>query len=442
METIERDVTQQLLAWKNSSDRKPLIVRGARQIGKSWAVEDFGKRYYEHLAVFNFDRKRELAEVFGKTKEPSRIIHELAFFTEVPLLPEKTLLFFDEIQECKEALNALKYFCEDAPEYHIIAAGSLLGVAINEGNFSFPVGKVNFLQMFPVSFKEYLRAADAVLFRQLDSLAGGEEPLPMVVFNRAEEYYHAYQVCGGLPLSARSMIWGKGIETVEKVLEENLMAYEIDFSKHALKADIPKIHAIWKSTPEQLSRENNKFVYRVVREGARAREYENALQWLVDAGMIYQVKQCEKPELPLSFYENSSAFKVYLLDIGLLRKLSKLPAEIFVSASQLFTEFKGAVAENFVLTSLLAQGFAMPNYWTLQGNKAEVDFLIAKGLTVIPIEVKSDRRISGKSFAEYDKKYHPDLRIRFSMNNIKKDANLLNLPIFMADWVGSYLNKK
>ena len=442
METIERDVTQQLLAWKNSSDRKPLIVRGARQIGKSWAVEDFGKRYYEHLAVFNFDRKRELAEVFEKTKEPSRLIHELAFFTEVPLLPEKTLLFFDEIQECKEALNALKYFCEDAPEYHVIAAGSLLGVAINEGNFSFPVGKVNFLQMFPVSFKEYLRAADAVLFRQLDSLAGGEEPLPTVVFNRAEEYYHAYQVCGGLPLSARSMIWGKGIETVEKVLEENLMAYEIDFSKHALKTDIPKIHAIWKSTPEQLSRENNKFVYRVVREGARAREYENALQWLVDAGMIYQVKLCEKPELPLSFYENSSAFKVYLLDIGLLRKLSKLPAEIFVSASQLFTEFKGAVAENFVLTSLLAQGFAMPNYWTLQGNKAEVDFLIAKGLTVIPIEVKSDRRISGKSFAEYDKKYHPDLRIRFSMNNIKKDANLLNLPIFMTDWVGSYLNKK
>ena len=439
METIERDVTQQLLAWKNSSERKPLIVRGARQIGKSWAVEDFGKRYYEHLAVFNFDRKRELAEVFEKTKEPSRLIHELAFFTEVPLLPEKTLLFFDEIQECKEALNALKYFCEDAPEYHIIAAGSLLGVAINEGNFSFPVGKVNFLQMFPVSFKEYLRAADAVLFRQLGSLAGGEEPLPTVVFNRAEEYYHAYQVCGGLPLSARSMIWGKGIETVEKVLEENLMAYEIDFSKHALKTDIPKIHAIWKSTPEQLSRENNKFVYRVVREGARAREYENALQWLVDAGMIYQVKLCEKPELPLSFYENSSAFKVYLLDIGLLRKLSKLPAEIFVSASQLFTEFKGAVAENFVLTSLLAQGFAMPNYWTLQGNKAEVDFLIAKGLTVIPIEVKSDRRISGKSFAEYDKKYHPDLRIRFSMNNIKKDGNLLNLPIFMTDWVGSYL---
>lgn len=442
METIERDVTQQLLAWKNSSERKPLIVRGARQIGKSWAVEDFGKRYYEHLAVFNFDRKRELAEVFEKTKEPSRLIHELAFFTEVPLLPEKTLLFFDEIQECKEALNAFKYFCEDAPEYHIIAAGSLLGVAINEGNFSFPVGKVNFLQMFPVSFKEYLRAADAVLFRQLDSLAGGEEPLPTVVFNRAEEYYHAYQVCGGLPLSARSMIWGKGIETVEKVLEENLMAYEIDFSKHALQADIPRIHAIWKSTPEQLSRENNKFVYRVVREGARAREYEKALQWLVDAGMIYQVKLCEKPELPLSFYENSSAFKVYMLDIALLRKLAKLPAEIFVSSSNLFTEFKGALAENFVLTSLLAQGFDVPNYWTLQGNKAEVDFLVADGLSIVPIEVKSDRRISGKSFAEYDKKYHPDLRIRFSMNNIKKDGNLLNLPIFMADWVGSYLNKK
>ena len=440
MEFIERDITQKLLAWKNEHDRKPLIVRGARQIGKSWAVEDFGKRYYEHFAVFNFDRRRELAEVFEKTKDPLRIIHELTFFTEVPLLPEKTLIFFDEIQECKEALNALKYFCEDAPEYHIIAAGSLLGVAINEGNYSFPVGKVTFLQMYPVSFKEYLRAADSILFGQLTEFAGKLEPLPTIVFNRAEEQYHAYQVCGGLPLSARSMIGGNGIETVEKVLEDNLMAYEIDFSKHTLQADIPRIHAIWKSTPEQLSRENNKFVYRVVREGARAREYENALQWLVDSGMIYQVKVCEKPELPLSFYENSSAFKVYMLDIALLRKLAKLPAEIFVSSSNLFTEFKGALAENFVLTSLLAQGFGVPNYWTLQGNKAEVDFLVANGLTVIPIEVKSDRRISGKSFAEYDKKYHPSLRIRFSMNNIKKDGNLLNLPIFMADWVGSYLN--
>lgn len=442
MEFIERDITQKLMAWKSDPDRKPLIVRGARQIGKSWVVEDFGKRYYEHLAVFNFDRRRELAEIFEKTKDPSRIIHELTFFTEAPLLPEKTLIFFDEIQECKDALNALKYFCEDTPEYHIIAAGSLLGVAINEGNYSFPVGKVNFLQMFPVSFKEYLRASDVVLFGQLADFIGLTNPLPNVVFNRAEERYHAYQVCGGLPLSARSMIGGKGIEAVEKVLEENLMAYEIDFSKHALQADIPRIHAIWKSTPEQLSRENNKFVYRVVREGARAREYEKALQWLVDAGMIYQVKLCEKPELPLSFYENSSAFKVYMLDIALLRKLAKLPAEIFVSSSNLFTEFKGALAENFVLTSLLAQGFDVPNYWTLQGNKAEVDFLVADGLSVVPIEVKSDRRISGKSFAEYDKKYHPDLRIRFSMNNIKKDGNLLNLPIFMADWVGSYLNKK
>jgi len=441
MEYIERDITQKLLDWKNSPDRKPLVLRGARQIGKSWAVEHFGKRHYDHLAVFNFDRKRELAEVFEKTKDPSRILQELAFFTDVPLLPERTLLFFDEIQECKEALNALKYFCEDAPEYHIIAAGSLLGVAINEGNFSFPVGKVSFLQMFPVSFKEYLRAANAKLYGQLAGFQGTFDALPAIVFNEAESYYHAYQVCGGLPMSARSMIWGKGVEAVEKVLDDNLMAYEIDFSKHALQTDIPKIHAIWKSTPEQLSRENNKFVYRVVREGARAREYENALQWLVDAGMIYQVKLCEKPELPLSFYENSSAFKVYLLDIGLLRKLSKLPAEIFVTATQLFTEFKGAVAENFVLTSLLAQGFDMPNYWTLQGNKAEVDFLIADRLSVVPIEVKSDRRISGKSFAEYDKKYQPELRIRFSMNNIKKDGNLLNLPIFMADWTGSYLHK-
>jgi len=440
MEIIERDITQKLLEWKRSRNRMPLILRGARQIGKSWAVEDFGRRYYEHIAIFNFDRKKELSEIFERTKDPKRIIKELGLFTEEPILPEKTLIFFDEIQECKDALNALKYFCEDAPEYHIIAAGSLLGVAINEGNFSFPVGKVNFMRMYPVSFKEYLRAADARLFEQVSDYAGTTEQLPSIVFNRAEEYYHTYQVCGGLPMAARSMIWGNGIEAVEVILEENLMAYEIDFSKHSLKSDIPKIHAIWKSTPEQLSRENNKFVYRVVREGARAREYESALQWLVDAGMLYQVKLCEKPELPLSFYENSSAFKVYLLDIGLLRKMSRLPAEIYLNMSNLFTEFNGAVAENFVLNSILSQGLDMPNYWTLQGNKAEVDFLITNKLSVVPIEVKSDRRISGKSFAEYEKKYHPGIRVRFSMNNIKKDGNLLNLPIFMADWLSSYIN--
>ena len=442
MTTIQRDVTQQLLAWKHRADRKPLILQGARQIGKSWVVEDFGKRYYKHLAIFNFDRKRELCGVFEKTKDPDRIIRELGNFTEVPLIPEKTLIFFDEIQECKEALNALKYFCEDAPKYHIIAAGSLLGVAITEGNFSFPVGKVNFLRMYPVTFREFLRASNASLFERINNHAGSLDPLPEIVYNQAEEYYHSYQTCGGLPLAACATIDHLGLEAVERILDENLMAYEIDFSKHSMTSDIPKIHAIWKSTPEQLSRENNKFVYRVVREGARAREYENALQWLEDAGMIYKVKLCEKPELPLSFYENSSAFKVYLLDIGLLRKLAKLPAEIFVNASNLFTEFKGAIAENFVLTSLLAQGADTPHYWTLYGNKAEVDFLIAYKLAVVPIEVKSESRISGKSFAEYDKKYHPELRIRLSMNNIKKDGNLLNRPIFMADWVNNYIAEK
>lgn len=439
MDYIERDVTQKLLAWKNDSDRKPLIIKGARQIGKSWAVENFGRAQYDHFVTFNFDRRRELHDVFQKTKEPKRIIQELSYFAEVPLLPEKTLIFFDEIQECKEALNSLKYFCEDATEYHIIAAGSLLGVAINEGNYSFPVGKVSFLQMFPVSFKEFLRAADCQLFNQISDFVGRTEPLPSIIFNRTEEYYHAYQVCGGLPLAAYYMIVNKGVEAVEKVLDDNLEAYEIDFSKHTLQSDIPKIRAIWKSTPEQLSRENNKFVYRVVREGARAREYENALQWLVSAGMIYQVKLCEKPQLPLSFYENSSAFKVYMLDIGLLRKLAKLPAEIFLHSNNILTEFKGAVAENFVLTSLLAQGFDVPCYWTLQGNKAEVDFVVSDRLSVVPIEVKSDRRISGKSFAEYDSKYHPPLRIRFSLNNIKKDGNLINLPIFLADWVRGWM---
>lgn len=430
---IKRDIVQKLQQWKEREDRKPLIVQGARQIGKTTAIRMFARECYAFLAEFNFDKNRELGTLFAQTKDPKRLLQGLAFFTDAPLLPGKTLLFFDEIQECEEALNALKYFEEDAPEYHIVAAGSLLGVALSRTGATFPVGKVNYLHMYPVTFREYLQAADGKLFRYAEELAEVAH-VPEILANRFVEHYRNYQVCGGLPYITRAMLNGEGMASVEEKLEEMLLSYANDFSKHVSAKDIARIHEIWHSLPSQLSRENKKFIFRTVREGARAREYESALQWLILAGMVYKVVVAEKPELPLSFYEDTTCFKVYMLDVGLLRKLARLPAEVLLSPNPLFTEFKGAVAENVVLASLLAQGYDMPHYWTLQGNKAEVDFLVNDGLRVLPMEVKSDERISGKSFAEYDKKYRPELRIRFSLKNLQKDGNLLNIPLYLSDW--------
>jgi len=436
---IQRDILSHLLAWKESTHRQPLILQGARQIGKSWAVTEFGRRHYEHIAILNFDRQPELASVFTQTKDIRRILHDLSFYTGVPIEAGRTLLFFDEIQECPEALNSLKYFDEDAPEHHVIAAGSLLGVALKRHGSGFPVGKVHFQNMYPVTFREYLRSADAVLFNQTEVLVAEQAVLPETIFNQLLQHYHAYQLCGGMPRATSAYLDGAGADTVEEILSDILNAYSADFSKYADNKDVPRIHDIWRSIPSQLSRENKKFVFRAVRSGARAREYESALDWLSLSGMIHRTFLTEKPDMPLSFYEDTTAFKVYLLDIALLRRLARLPREVILARGELFKEFKGAMAENFILSSLLAQGEELPHYWTLQGNKAEVDFLIPHGLDVLPIEVKSDERISGKSFAVYDEKYHPALRIRFSLRNVKRDGNLLNLPVFLADWLHAYV---
>jgi len=435
---IKRDILSDLKIWKERDNRKPLILQGARQIGKTTTIRAFGKECYEHIAEFNFDKNRELKNLFERTKDTRRLLQELEYFTSVPIKPGSTLIFFDEIQECSDALNALKYFDEDTPEYHIVAAGSLLGVTLNRSGASFPVGKVNYLQMYPVTFKEYLRCADPLLYEYAENISE-INTVPEVLHNRFVEQYRRYQVCGGLPYITAAMLCGEGMGMIEEKLQEMLNSYSNDFSKHVDRKDITRIHEIWDSLPSQLARENKKFIFRVVREGARAREYESALQWLILAGLIYKVAVTEKPSLPLSFYEDFSCFKIYMLDVGLLRKLARLPAEILISPNEMFIEFKGAVAENMVLTSILSQGYDMPHYWTLQGNKAEVDFIVADGLKVIPVEVKSDVRISGKSFAEYDKKYQPELRIRFSLKNLKKDGNLLNIPLYLTDWLKQLL---
>lgn len=447
---IKRDILQSFAKWKEEKDRRPLIVQGARQIGKSWAVEEFGRIHFKHTAVFNFDKNRELKGIFTGSKDVKRLLGELELYTSVPIIAGETLIFFDEIQECKQALNSLKYFKEDAPEYHVVAAGSLLGVAAkrkkkqdgmkdDESEDTFPVGKVSFLNMYPVTFHEYLRMANPLLYDRLEVRITTLEPLPDIMFNQLAELYRRFQVCGGLPKPCSDMLDGVGLTAIEEDLENLRQAYEFDFTKYVDVKDIPRIHEIWRSIPSQLSKENKKFIFRVVREGARAREYESALDWLVLSGMVYRIFCTEQPILPLKHYEDTNAFKIYILDQAMLRLMSELPPEAVLSKGSLLREFKGAMAENFVLSSLLAQGFKTPHYWTIQGNRAEVDFLIQHGLEIIPIEVKAGDNVTGKSLIEYNKKYNPKLRIRFSMLNIKRNDNLLNLPIFLCDWLSKIL---
>ncbi|MDR0691402.1 MAG: AAA family ATPase [Prevotellaceae bacterium] len=434
---IERDILTPLAAWKTSAGRKPLVIRGARQTGKTCALQAFGARCFAHTAYFSFERNDELYRLFEATKDPQRLLSQLAMHTTAAIVPQDTLIVLDEIQECNKALNSLKYFCEDAPEYAVVAAGALLGVSLSKGD-SFPVGKVDFLHMYPLTFREFLAADAPDLYHFAEHLNGVEE-IPLILFNRLTESFRRYQVTGGMPEAVAGFLDNKGMEKVEAVLQAILDAYSLDFAKHAEKRDIPKITDIWKSIPSQLSRENRKFLYKLVKPGARAREYEDALLWLQHAGLVHRVYANTKPALPISAYDDLSAFKVYLSDIGLLRRLAKLPPEIMLNSSPLYSEFKGAMTENYVLQSLVAQFEVMPRYWTSEG-RAEVDFIIQNGLEIIPVEVKSAHSIAGKSLHVYNEKYAPALRIRYSFNNLKQDGNLLNIPVFLADWTLPILN--
>jgi len=434
---IERDIFYGLSDWKSSSDRKPLILQGARQTGKTWLMKTFGERCFKHIAYFNFDKNDELHHVFEGTKDVERLLGKLAFYTKCPIIPQETLIVFDEIQECNKALNCLKYFCEEAPEYAIVAAGSLLGVSLSKGD-SFPVGKVDFLRIYPLTFKEFLAADSPELFEFAEKIDSIEE-IPLIIFNRLAEAFQRYQLTGGMPEAVSNFLDNKGIEKVEEDLQIILQAYELDFAKHAEKADIPRITAIWKSVPSQLSRENRKFLYKLVKPGARAREYEDALLWLEQAGLIHRIFATAKPFLPLKVYDDLTAFKIYLSDIGLLRRLANLPPEIILSGSPLYTEFKGAMAENAVLQSLMTQFEVTPRYWYSEG-RAEVDFVIQHITNIIPIEVKSAENVAGKSLHVFNEQYLPKLRIRYSFKNLKKDGNLLNIPLFLADWTKKIIN--
>lgn len=433
---IERDIMSALLKWKQRSERKPLIIQGARQIGKTWIMRKFGEEYFDYVAYFNFDASEELCREFENTKSPERLIDILRLYTEYPIEPERTLIIFDEIQQSNKALNSLKYFCEEAPKYYILAAGSLLGVSLSQGD-SFPVGKVEFLRMYPVTFREFLRADTPQMYEYIENLTE-IAPLPEIVMGRIGEAYRRYQVCGGMPAAATAMLEKRGIQEIEDIQKSILMAYSLDFAKHAPGKDIPRIAAIWNSIPSQLAKENRKFVYKLVKAGARAREYEDGLLWLEHAGMIYRIFCSSKPGLPLSAYDNLSAFKIYLCDGGLLRVMAQLPADVLWTENPLYTEFKGAMAENMVLQSLIAHFDVMPRYWTSEAT-AEVDFLLQNNTSLLPVEVKSGTRLRGRSLGIYIDRFAVQLALRFSMNNLKRDGAILNLPIFLADWTGKLL---
>lgn len=431
-----RKIMNDLVNWKNDKNRKPLILRGARQVGKTYIIKQFGEKYYEDVAYFNFDHDTELYNLFENTKDPKRILEQLSFFYGKSIEKEKTLIVFDEIQECPDALNSLKYFSEEANEYHIISAGSLLGIRLS--HTSFPVGKVDFLDMYPMTFNEFLVADDCENFKYyLDSL-NQIEYLPNLFFQRLIEKLKAYFIIGGMPEAVKSWVEEKNIEKVNKIQKNILIAYESDFSKHTTNIEANKISIIWNSIPSQISKENKKFLYQVAKNGARAREYEGALNWLKDANIIYKVYNVSKPSMPLVSYNDLSAFKIYANDVGLLRSMTNLDSKIVVEGNKLFEEFKGALTENYVIQALTSSGF--DSYYFTFDNRYEIDFLLQNKNEIVPIEVKSSENINNTSLKIYNDRFKPSTRIRFSMKNFSKDGNLINIPLFMVEYLDKILN--
>lgn len=434
---MERLVMQKLLDWKNSKHRKPLVLKGVRQVGKTWLLKEFAKRHYKNIAYFNFDEHPEYKQFFESTKDVERILQNLMMASGEVIKrdhPEDTLIVFDEIQECPNALNTLKYFCENTPNYHVACAGSLLGIALSKPA-SFPVGKVDFLEIMPMTFTEFLMANGDGNFADYMKSVDRIEPIPEAFFNPLYEKLKMYFVTGGMPEAVRSWTQDRDVELMQQALSNILGAYERDFAKHPDPKDFPKISMIWKSIPSQLARENKKFIYKVVKEGARAREYEDALQWLCDANLTYKIYRSSAPGLPISAYDDLSVFKLYMVDVGLLRRLALLAPSAFGEGNRLFVEFKGALSENYVLQALQNQFEAMPRYWTVENPRYEVDFLIQRENDILPVEVKSESNVESRSLKKYKEKYEDKvrLRVRFSLNNLRLDDDMLNIPLFMAD---------
>jgi len=435
---LKRLITNKLIAWKNRQDRKPLILKGVRQCGKTYILKEFGAEHYEDVAYFNFEGNPALAERFDQDLDPKRILLELGILAKKPIKPASTLIIFDEIQFCNKALTSLKYFYEQAPEYHIVSAGSLLGISLAKP-LSFPVGKVDFLTLYPLNFYEFVLAHEEQMLLDYLEEINLTAPIPQMFADKLQTLLKTYYVTGGMPEVVAKWVASQDVSEVERIQDLILNSYELDFAKHAPAVDFPKLALIWKSIPDQLAKESGKFVYGHVKPGARAKDLEDALQWLLSAGMAYKVCKIEKPAIPLSAYSNQSYFKLYMSDIGLLRRMSRLPATAIFAESSLYSEFKGALTENFVLSELINLQGDVPYYWK-SGNTAEVDFIAQFGERIVPIEVKAATNVKSRSLRVYREKYKPEISVRTSMLNLKKDDGLVNIPLYMIWALGKMLS--
>ncbi len=428
--TFKRSLETKLIQWAFVANRKPLLLNGARQVGKTYLMKWLGSNHFQKMAYINFDEKPELKQFFENTKDVTRILENLSIVTGIAI-DSTTLLVFDEIQECLPALNSLKYFYENKPEIAIVCAVSLLGVSLGSGH-SFPVGKVQFLTLYPLSFIEFLEQCDPKMASYLDNISK-IETLPDLFFSTIKDHFKKYLITGGLPAVALQFLETSDFSKSEAVLSDLIRSYEFDFAKHIVMKDIAKIGLVWHSLPSQLGRENKKFVYQLVKQGARAREYEDAIRWLEQAGLVYRIALNKSPKLPIAAYDGLSAFKIYAFDVGVLRKMSKLDSFAFSEGNRLFVEFKGALIENYILQSLVPNFEVVPRYWTSE-NEAEVDFLLQYKNEIIPVEVKSNENLRSKSLSLYIKKYEPKFAVKFSLKNLSYCDGLLTIPHFMSDY--------
>jgi uncharacterized protein len=423
---MKRDQLANLSNWKDSPDRKPLIIRGARQTGKTWLMKEFGKTY-QKIAYVNFESNPSLKTLFAENFDLRRILLAIQIETSVVAEPGDTLLILDEIQEAPGALTSLKYFQENAPEYHVISAGSLLGVALG-GHTSFPVGKVEFLDLYPLSFTEFLEALNE---KPLVDLLKDRDWKMITNFKaRYIERLRQYYYIGGMPEAVSAFAQRTDFEEVRRIQKRILIAHEQDFSKHAPSEIVPRIRMLWNSIPAQLAKENRKFIYGLIRHGARAREYELAMTWLIDCGLIHKINSVTKPAIPLKAYEDFGAFKLFLVDIGLLAAMTDLDAKTLLDGNDLFEEFKGALTEQYVLQQLIVSQEIGIYYWSPENARAEIDFLLQIKGKIIPVEVKAAENLHAKSLRVYSEKYQPETAIRTSLSDYRKEEWMINLPLY------------
>ena len=423
---LRRTAMEKLVAWKSSDERKPMVLKGARQVGKTWLMKEFGKNYYKSFVYFNFDEEDELKSIFETNKNPQRIIELLSMIAGEKIYPEDTLIIFDEVQECPEALNALKYFKEKANEYHVIAAGSLLGTLLAKPK-SYPVGMVNLLDIFPLTFEEFLEATDAPLFAYYEGIHK-EQQIEEIFHNRLLEAYNNYLIIGGMPECVSSWLKHKDPAKVAQIQRELIEVYENDFSKHNGKVNSGRILMVFRSIVTQLAKSNEKFMYGAVREGARARDFEEAIEWLVSAGMLNRIYNVSKLEHPISAFDKLDQFKLFLFDTGLLKQMAGIDNSAILLKSTY--QFKGPLTENYVLQQLRGQFEVMPRYFS--NRNGEIDFVLQCGMEIIPVETKGGEDKSAPTFKKYVADNHPQYAVRFSKMGYRKDGNITNIPLYLV----------